>query len=187
MVDDFQGHLAGVRLGDQQVFDVDPKGRGIDRVQGVLSVDEGRHAAAALHFGNGVQGEGGFTRALRAVDLNDPSFGIAAAEGEVEGEGAGGGGLDPHARGIPQAHDRALAKVALDLVQHQAKGLVPLRAGGAGALVVGRHIAKGLKERPRSGWASSVEPSWATSRKEVPPQAPGVSPERTLACSTGVP
>ena len=32
-----------------------------------------------------------------------------------------------------------------------------------------------------------VEPSWATSKKEVPPQAPGVSPERTLTGSTGVP
>ena len=42
---DLQGLLAGVRLGDEQVVDVHAELAGVDGIQRVLGVHEGRHAA----------------------------------------------------------------------------------------------------------------------------------------------
>ena len=167
LVDDLQGHLAGVRLGDQQVLDVDAQGGGIDRIEGMLGVDEGGHATPLLHLGDGVQGEGGLTGALRPVDLHHPALGVAAAQGQIEGEGTGGDGFHPHAGGIAQPHDRALAEIALDLVEHQAQGLVALGGGpgvgagdGGGAVGGRRREAVGVVEAAAAlesagmvGWA----------------------------------
>jgi hypothetical protein len=46
--------LASVGLGDEQLVDVDPAGLGVARVQGVLGVDQGGHAAGALGLGDDV-------------------------------------------------------------------------------------------------------------------------------------
>ena len=43
---DLEGLLAGVGLADQELVDVDPAGAGVARVEGMLDVDEGGHAAA---------------------------------------------------------------------------------------------------------------------------------------------
>ena len=120
LVDDFQRHLTGVGLGHQQILDVHPQGCRIDRVKGMLGIDEGRDATAALDLGDGMQGEGGLTGAFGSVDLHHPPFGVATTQGQVKGEGSGGEGLDPHAGGIAQAHDRAFAEIALDLGEDQA-------------------------------------------------------------------
>ena len=130
LVDDLQGHLTGIGLGDQQVFDVHPEGRGIDRIQGVLGIHERRHAAPFLHLGDGMEGERGLAGALRSVDLHHPPLGVPASEGEIQGEGAGVDRFDPHPGGIPQTHDRPLAEIAFNLGEHQAQGLVPLGGGG---------------------------------------------------------
>ncbi len=47
-VGDFEGLLAGVRLRDQQVVDVDAELLGVRRVERVLGVDEGGGAAGLL-------------------------------------------------------------------------------------------------------------------------------------------
>ena len=126
LVDDLQGHLAGIRLGDQQIFDVDPNGGGIDGVEGVLRIHEGSHPATLLNLSDGMQGQRGFTRTLRAINLHNPALGIAATQGEVEGERSGGERLHPHAGGIAQPHDRTLTEVALDVIKHKSEGLVAL-------------------------------------------------------------
>ncbi len=61
-VGDLECLLARVGLGDEQLVDVDPDGRGVDRVHGVLGVDVGADAAVALRLGHDVHGEGGLAR-----------------------------------------------------------------------------------------------------------------------------
>ena len=43
---DLEGLLAGVRLADEELVDVDAAGPGVARIERVLDVDEGGHAAA---------------------------------------------------------------------------------------------------------------------------------------------
>src|ERR1700759_1473664 len=64
--------LAGVRLGNQQVVDIDAELAGIGRIEGVLGVDESAGAAAMLRFGDDMQGERRLAGALRPVNLDDP-------------------------------------------------------------------------------------------------------------------
>ena len=54
-VHDFQGLLAGVRLGDQERVGVDAELGGVFGIEGVLGVDEGGDAAVALRVGDGVR------------------------------------------------------------------------------------------------------------------------------------
>jgi hypothetical protein len=54
--------LAGVRLGHDQVVDLDTELLGIDGIQGVLGVDERRGAAGLLGLGDHLQGQGGLAR-----------------------------------------------------------------------------------------------------------------------------
>ena len=119
----------------------------------MLSVDKSRHTATLLHLSDGMQGEGGFTGTLRAVNLNDAAFGVATTEGQIQGERAGGDGFNPHARGIPQPHDRTLTEVAFDLVQHQPQGLFTLSSGSLVGLGIGHGkngsaaVKKGARRR----------------------------------------
>jgi hypothetical protein len=74
-VGDLEGLFPGVGLGDEEFVDVDPDGAGVDRVEGVLGVDEGGDAAVALGLGHDVEGEAGLAGGLGAVDLDDPAPG----------------------------------------------------------------------------------------------------------------
>ncbi len=58
-VGDLERLLAGVRLGDQQILEIDPELAGIDRVEGVLGVDEAANAAPLLRLGHDMQRERG--------------------------------------------------------------------------------------------------------------------------------
>jgi hypothetical protein len=58
-VGDLERLFPGVGLGDEQLVDVHPDGLGVDRVEGVLGVDEGGDAAVALGLGDDVEGEAG--------------------------------------------------------------------------------------------------------------------------------
>ena len=66
---DLQRLLARVRLGDQQLVDVDAELLGVDRVERVLGVDEGGDAAQLLRLRDHVQGQRGLAGGLRPVDL----------------------------------------------------------------------------------------------------------------------
>ena len=63
-------------LGDFKLRFSDPKEAELT----VLRVDEGGDAAGSLGLGQGVEGEGGFARGLRPVDLDDPAFGVASSQ-----------------------------------------------------------------------------------------------------------
>ena len=86
---DYADIMAGVDHAIAQGY-VDPDRLGVNRVEGVLCVDEGGYAAVALGLGHDVKGEARLPRALRPIELDDPSPGDATdAQGEVEGERPG--------------------------------------------------------------------------------------------------
>ncbi|MNM70341.1 hypothetical protein D3C81_819680 [compost metagenome] len=60
-VADLQRLFTGIRLGDQQVVDVDAQLGGIDGIQRVLRIDEGTGLAFLLGFRDHLQGKSGFT------------------------------------------------------------------------------------------------------------------------------
>src|SRR5688572_30623023 len=67
-----------------------------------------------------MQREGGLATALGTVDLGDAASRDAAdAERQIEGDTAGGDGVDGHRLAVAQLHDRALAKLPLDLRHRQ--------------------------------------------------------------------
>ena len=51
-IDDLQRLLAGIRLRNQQVFQIDAKLAGIDRIKRMFGIDKGADAALLLGFGN---------------------------------------------------------------------------------------------------------------------------------------
>ena len=125
---DLQGLFTGIGLGDEQVLGPDPQLAGIDHVQGVLGVYEGRHPALELGLGDDVQGQGGLAGGLRPEDLDDPAPGDAAdPQGQVQGEAAAGD--HRHVRLLigPQAHDGALAILFFDVTQGLIQGLGLIR------------------------------------------------------------
>src|SRR5690606_26068367 len=84
-VHDLQGLLAVVRLGQDQVVDVDAELLRVLGVEGVLRVHEGDLAAGLLRVGHRVQGQGRLTGGLRTVDLHHTAAGQATdAQGYVE-------------------------------------------------------------------------------------------------------
>ena len=124
---DFQRLLTGVRLGDQQGVHVHPQGPGVHRIEGVLHVDERRLAALLLGLRHGMQRQGGLARRLRPVNLDDTTAGQAAdAQRRIQRHGAGGNAFHVHAHVLPQAHDRALAVILLNLLQGGLQGLLAL-------------------------------------------------------------
>ncbi len=57
-IGDLQGLLAGVRLGNQKLVNIDTQLAGVDRIDRMLGVDETADAAGFLGLGNNVEREG---------------------------------------------------------------------------------------------------------------------------------
>ena len=124
-VGDLERLLPGVGLGDEQLVDVDPDRLGIDRVEGVLGVDEGGDPTVALGLGHDVEGETGLARALRPVELDDaPTGNTTDAQGEIEGEGAGGDHVHLAVGRLTHLHDRPFAELTLDLADRHVQCFV---------------------------------------------------------------
>ena len=143
--DDLERLLAVVGLRDQQVVEVDAELLRVLRVEGVLGVDERRHAAELLRFGDDLQRERRLARRFRAEDLDDaPARHAADSEGIIEADRPGGDGRDGgHGILLAQAHDRALAELFLDLADGHLDGLE------AFAVVLWRHsVSPSGCERP---------------------------------------
>jgi hypothetical protein len=127
-VGDLECLLAGVRLRDQQVVDVDAELLGIGRIERVLGVDEGGGAAALLALGDDLQRQRGLAGGLGPVDLDDAAARQAAdAERDVEPQRAGRLSRPRRRRsatGVAEAHDRALAELLLDLPERGGQRLL---------------------------------------------------------------
>ena len=74
----FESLFAVVGLRNPKVCHVYTKFFGIETVEGVLGIDKGGNAASLLRFGNGVDGECGFTRRFGAIYLDDAAAGITS-------------------------------------------------------------------------------------------------------------
>ncbi len=84
----------------------------------MLGVDEGRDTTGGLRFGDDLQRERGLAGGLGTVDLDDaPARDAADAQCGVERERTGGNRIDDLECGVlAEAHQRALAELALDLL-----------------------------------------------------------------------
>ena len=119
-VRDLERLLARVRLGNQQLVDVDPELPRIDRVERVLGVDERGGTAEPLRLGGTGKGERGLSRTLGTVDFDDPATGNATdAECHVEPQRAGRDRLHLDCGAVAQPHDGAFAEGPLDLTERR--------------------------------------------------------------------
>ena len=111
-----KGVFAVVGLGNEQRIHIHAEGLGIDRIKGVLRVDERGLTACLLRFGNAVQSKGGLTGGLGAVDLNDAALWKTADAGRnVQRDRAGVDGFHVQLRALSKAHDGALAILLFNL------------------------------------------------------------------------
>jgi hypothetical protein len=144
---DLERVLARVRLADEKLVDVYAAGARVARVQGVLDVDEGDDAAAALGLGEDVLAERGLARRLGAEDLGHPAARNAAdTEGKVQCDRAGGDDVHGLALGRAETHDRAASELLLDRQNGRIDGLVrslpaPGEPSGLGPSLDHRHLA----------------------------------------------
>src|SRR5690606_21022253 len=115
-----------IGLGDAELVEIDAELAGVDGVEGMFGVDEGRRAALALGFRRHMEGERGLARAFRAEHLDAAAARQAAdAEGDVETEGARGNDLRRlHRTALAHAHHGALAERPLDLTESRVQSLV---------------------------------------------------------------
>ena len=89
----------------------------------MLGVDERRHAAGTLRLGNHLQCQRRLSRRFGTENLGDPAtWQPADPEGIVDTDGACGDRLDRRNRALSEAHDRALAKLFLDLSNGDVEG-----------------------------------------------------------------
>ncbi len=158
-VGDFQRLLAGVRLRDQQVADVDAELARVDRIERVFGVDVGGDAARLLHLRDDLQAQRGLAGRFGAVDLDDAAARQSAdAERDVEPERAGRHDLQVVLDlRVAHFHDRALAELLFDLRQ---------RGGEGFAFVVVHRVVEGhvesprVSRRPRWRCTPAVKPGW---------------------------
>ena len=124
LINHFEAHFSGIRLGDEQFVNVHPQRLGIERIEGVFRIHKGRHPTRFLYLGDGMEGDGGFPGTLWAIDFNHAAFGQTTPQGQIQGERPGRDGFDLHPAGFAQTHNRPFAIVALNLVEYQGEGFL---------------------------------------------------------------
>ena len=90
----------------------------------MLHVDERRHAALLLRFGDHLQGDGGFARGFRTVDFADaPARKSANAQRRIDRDRAGRDDRNRN-NGLlrSQPQNRAFAELFLDLAEGKLQG-----------------------------------------------------------------
>ena len=152
-VGDLQRLFTGVGLGDQQCIGIHSELLGIFGVQGVLGVDERGDSAGGLGVGHRMQRDGGLTRGLGTVDLDDATAGQTAdAECDIECDRTGGDDRDRRPHLLAEPHHRALAEVLVDLRERQFQGFLAigglLRHGGH---LSGSRCVTGFRSVSRDG------------------------------------
>lgn len=126
---DFERLLAVVRLGDEQIIDIDAAARCVHRIERMLGVDERSDAAHLLRFGDDVLRQRRFPAGLGPVDFNNATARHAAdAKRNVERNRSGGNDFDRQlGTGFAHPHDRTLAVLAVDLAHSRCQSLFFLR------------------------------------------------------------
>src|SRR6185312_4768186 len=107
------------RLRDEEIIDIDAELAGVDGVEGVFDVDERRHAAALLGFGDDLERDGGLTGGFRSEDFADAAAGEAAGtEGRVDRDRARGDHRDGDNGFLrSEPYNRPFAELLFDLAE----------------------------------------------------------------------
>src|SRR5207249_4639710 len=126
-IGDLESLFAMVRLGDEQLFDVDADPPRVSGIDGVLGVDECANATDLLRLRDDLIDERGLSGRLGAEYLDDPATGNSPdAEREIERQRTRRDHRDGDRRRIvTEAHHRALAELALDLRDRGIQGRSP--------------------------------------------------------------
>ena len=157
-VRDFQRLLTGVRLGYQEFIHVHAQLFGIDRVQGMLRIHKRTGFSSLLGLGNHLQGQRGFTRAFRAVDLTDTTIRQTAySQRHIQAQGTGGYRRDRFPGLVAHLHDSALAELAFDLAQCCAQCFLAVVFHRCKPSVANAVIGTGAR-RPKSWTAEPGKP-----------------------------
>ena len=121
---DFERLLGVVGLRDQQIVDIHAELAGVDGIERVLHVDEGRHAAGLLRFGDHLQRDRGFAGRFRAENFDDAAARKSAhAQRVVERNGAGRNRRHRHDGFLrPQPHNGAFAELLFNLAERESEG-----------------------------------------------------------------
>ena len=86
-IDDLQGLLAAIGLGDDQIVHVHADAARESHVQGVLGVDKGRCPSRLLSLADDVQSNHRLARSLGAVYLYDPPpWNSPNSKGAIQGD-----------------------------------------------------------------------------------------------------
>ena len=122
-VGDLQRLLAVIGLRDQQVVDIHAELAGVDRIERVLDIDVGSHAAGFLRLRDHLQREGRFPGRFRAEDFRDaPARKSADAQRRIHRDRSRGNGGDGLHGLRAQANHGAFAELLLDLAQGRTQG-----------------------------------------------------------------
>ena len=106
----FKRLLACIRLRNKKAVYINAQCLCINRVKGMLDINECGFAARFLCGSYYVKGNGGFTGAFRPKNLDDPSAGHAAyAKGAVQSYGSGGYSLYIKGGRLPKLHNRTFS------------------------------------------------------------------------------
>src|SRR5690625_7166163 len=109
----YEDVVSDVALRDTQAVDLDAQLLRVNRVQRVVGINNWTFAFLALRLSVNLQGQCGFTRGFRSVNLNHTSFGQAAdTEGGIHAYGAGGYGGDGGSRPVSPADDSAVTRAS---------------------------------------------------------------------------
>ena len=121
-----QRFVAAVGLRHQQVVHIHAQLARVDSIQGVLGIDERRHPALLLRFGNHVQRQRGLAARLGTKNLYyAPARHATHAQRRIQRQAAGGNHCHRNQRrSLPQTHDGPFAEVLFNLRNRQIQ--VPL-------------------------------------------------------------
>ena len=115
-IGNFQRIFAAVRLGNEQIIDVDTECLCIQRIKRVFRVDECCFTAHLLGLGNDMQSNGRFTGGFRTVDFdNTSSRNTTDTKGKVKCKGTCRDRLDVHIDIIAKTHDASRTFCLFDL------------------------------------------------------------------------
>jgi hypothetical protein len=115
---DFERLLAMIGLRDYQIIHLHSQFGGVNRIEGVLGVDERGGAARSLCLGDDLQSQRSLARRFRSEDLDDAAAGKTAdAQRRIDGDGSAGNDRDRHHGARSEQQHGSLAELLIELAE----------------------------------------------------------------------